>query len=434
MLYIKNSIFLGEVITIEGLKKFLKDPYNFLLFTFAVYFIFAFSIDTPREIFYGLVYIVWSPDILISDYIYLGGIGATLVNAASLGVISVFMMKYFKCEHKGLNIMAIWLVVGFGFFGKNPFNIIPIVVGGYLYSLYHKKPFSNFVASSLLATSLSPVVSQMSFIGLESVALGIALSIIVGIILGFIMIPISAFTLRAHAGYNLYNSGFAAGILSIIVLSLFTHNGIHIEPVNLWSKGNNAILFKFLLTINLLLIFTGAILSGFDMKKLMSIKDYKESSAVMDDRYVNKGERAYLNMGFMGIFSTLFVLALGGELSGPLIGGIFTIVGFSCLGKNFFNIIPPMMGCYLVMLIGNWDRSTSSYLLTALFSATLAPVSSSFGAHWGIIAGMLHFNLAVTLTPVHGGLNLYNNGMAGGFVAMILVPIILALKRKEQHK
>jgi hypothetical protein len=32
---------------------------------------------------------------------------------------------------------------------------------------------------------------------------------------------------------------------------------------------------------------------------------------------------------------------------------------------------------------------------------------------------------------MHGGLNLYNNGLAGGFVAIVLVPLIEALKQKE---
>ena len=382
----------------------------------------------------GLINIIWSPDVLVTDYIYVGGVGAALINAASVGTFSVFMMKFFKCEHKGLNIMAIWLAVGFAFFGKNVFNITPIVFGSYLYSLYYRKPFSNFAASSLLATSLSPVVSQMPFIGIESPILGVTLAMIVGIILGFIMMPISAFTVRAHAGYNLYNSGFAAGILSIIILSLFTHSGVHIQPVALWGTGYNRELFLFLLIINMFLILAGAILSDFHILKSISIRDYKDSSTIIDDRYVKKGERAYLNMGFMGMMSTLFILALGGELSGPLIGGIFTIIGFSCLGKTLFNIGPPMLGCYLVMLMSGWDMDTSGYLLTVLFSATLAPISSSFGAHWGIIAGIIHMNLAVTLTAVHGGLNLYNNGMAGGFVAMLLVPVILSLKRKEVQK
>lgn len=430
-LLFQNKIHKREVTTIERLKVFLKDPYNFLLCTFFVYFIIAFIVDTPLDILLGLKAIILSPDILVTDYVYLGGVGATLINAATLGIASVALMKIFKCEYKGTNIMAIWLMLGFGFFGKNLFNGAPIVFGGYLYSVYHKKHFSNYVANALLATSLSPVTSQMSFIGLESTFLGILLGIIVGIFLGFIMIPISAFTLRAHAGYNLYNSGFAAGILSLVIVSLLRHSGVYVEPVSLWSEGNNKVLLIFSLTISMLLILTGAFLSGRDIKKLLNLKAYKETYAIMDDRYITHGEDAYLNMGLMGIISTLFIVLIGGELSGPLIGGIFTIIGFSCVGKNLFNIAPPMIGCCIVIIFNGWDITSSEYLLTVLFSATLAPISSSFGKHWGIIAGMLHINLAVTLTAVHGGLNLYNNGMAGGFIAMLLVPVILAIKKKS---
>ena len=46
------------------------------------------------------------------------------------------------------------------------------------------------------------------------------------------------------------------------------------------------------------------------------------------------GAVTLLNMGLNGLFATFFVLAVGGNLNGPTIGGIFTIVGFSATGKH----------------------------------------------------------------------------------------------------
>ena len=57
------------------------SPYVILLGLYSCLIIFAFIIDSPKEIFYGLKSIVLSSDILITDYMEVGGIGAALVNA-----------------------------------------------------------------------------------------------------------------------------------------------------------------------------------------------------------------------------------------------------------------------------------------------------------------------------------------------------------------
>ena len=49
------------------------------------------------------------------------------------------------------------------FLGKNIFNIWPIIFGVYLFSRYQKEPFLNYTLVALLGTSLSPIVSQISF-------------------------------------------------------------------------------------------------------------------------------------------------------------------------------------------------------------------------------------------------------------------------------
>ncbi|MDO5350251.1 MAG: DUF1576 domain-containing protein, partial [Lachnospiraceae bacterium] len=41
-----------------------------------------------------------------------------------------------------------------------------------------------------------------------------------------------------------------------------------------------------------------------------------------------------------------------------------------------------------------------------------------------IIAGFLHSSVALNVGIVYGGMNLYNNGFAGGIVAIFMVPVI----------
>lgn len=116
------------------------------------------------------------------------------------------------------------------------------------------------------------------------------------------------------------------------------------------------------------------------------------------------------NMGVNGLFATYFVLAVGGELNGPTICGIFTIVGFGATGKHLRNIAPVMMGVYLASFTKTWNIYQPSPMLALLFSTTLAPVAGEFGVVAGIVAGYLHSSVALNVGIVYGGMNLYNNG------------------------
>lgn len=373
---------------------------------------------------------------MVSDYIYIGGLSSAIINSAAVGIYSIMLMKRFNCEANGTNIMSVWLMLGFAFFGKNAVNIQPILLGGYIYSRYQNKPFSNYLATSMLSTALAPAVSQMYFLGFHPV-FEIIFSILVGIVLGFIIIPISSYAYRAHGGFNLYNVGFAAGIIAMVLVALLRNAGFEINPVALWSEGNNHTLSVFLFSTSVILIMGGIILTANDelvkiksnMKKI--IENIKEH--VFDDAYTKHGEKLYLNMGIMGILCTVLILSINGQLSGPIVGGIFTIIGFACVGKTIFNIMPTIAGCFLAVFFIRWHVNMPSIMLTTLFSATLAPISSRFGPIWGVVAGFLHLNLAVKLGEVNGGLSLYNNGLAGGFVAMILIPVIFSLKKYHKN-
>lgn len=87
------------------------------------------------------------------------------------------------------------------------------------------------------------------------------------------------------------------------------------------------------------------------------------------------GATTVFNMGVNGLFATLFVLAVKGDLNGPTICGIFTIVGFSSTGKHLRNIAPIMFGVYLASFTKTWAINQPSPILALLFSTTLAACS-----------------------------------------------------------
>ena len=66
-----------------------------------------------------------------------------------------------------------------------------------------------------------------------------------------------------------------------------------------------------------------------------------------------------------------------------------------------------------------------------LFSTTLAPIAGEFGVMAGLIAGFLHSSVALNVGIVYGGMNLYNNGFAGGLVAIFMVPVVQSYRSRK---
>ena len=63
-------------------------------------------------------------------------------------------------------------------------------------------------------------------------------------------------------------------------------------------------------------------------------------------------------------------------------------------------------------------------MATVLFSTCLAPIAGKYGWIGGLLAGFAHVAIVTHTGPLTGGMNLYNNGFASGFVAFFIVPIL----------
>ena len=90
-----------------------------------------------------------------------------------------------------------------------------------------------------------------------------------------------------------------------------------------------------------------------------------------------------------------------------------------------------MMGVCFARVTGFWKIDDPSAMLALLFSTTLAPIAGEFGVFCGVLAGFLHTSVALNIGIVYGGMNLYNNGFAGGIVAIFMVPVIQSIRDKR---
>lgn len=378
----------------------------------------------------GFKNILLSPTILITDFLYVGGISSTFINVSLISFFNIYLLKRYELRINGLIIAAFMTILGFSFFGKNCFNIIPIYLGGYLYSLYQKIEFKDIIISIMFATALSPVISEISFLNILPNKIGILIGISIGTIIGFIITPLAAHMVKFYEGYNIYNIGFTAGILGTFLTSALRSLGITIEPVSILYLENNIPLIATLICLFIYLICVGIYINNDLTYQYKHIFNYS-GKVVTDYTYLLGYGITFFNMGLMGIVCILFVLSIGGIINGPVIAGIFTVVGFSAFGKHLKNCLPIVLGVIGAALFLELNIKSTGIIITILFSTTLAPIAGVYGSKVGFFAGILHLILATNIGIIHGGVNLYNNGFAGGLVAGFLLPIIDSFIRRS---
>lgn len=403
-----------------------------LLSVIPVYFIMVGLLVQPfSDICSGFVRIVKEPDFLITDYFVIGGIGAAFLNAGSITLLLLFVLYRMKMEADGHTITACCLIFGFSLFGKNVVNIWTILFGVFLYARYHRVSIKNYLYVGLYGTSLSPIITQLMQIGGLPLLPRLLLSVFVGIAIGFVLPPLSTHVHYSHKGYSLYNVGFSSGIIATVVISLFKSFGLEIDSRLIWYTGSNTFFTIILGVLFLGMIFAGFYYGGKDVGKSY-LRILKCTGIGGTDYLKDEGEGpVLLNMGINGIFAVLCVLAVGGDLNGPTIGGIFTIVGFSATGKHLRNIVPIIIGVVIAGNTKTWSLNEPGPMLALLFSTTLAPIAGEFGILAGILAGFLQSSVALNVGIVYSGMNLYNNGFAGGLVAVFMVPVIKSIRDRR---
>ncbi len=410
------------------IKRKMYFAYYLMLLYYLIFIIIGLVFDTPSNILQGFKNILFESNLLLTDYIELGGIGAAFINSGVLSILFILLLFYLGIKPNGATIAALWLISGFAFFGKNIINVWPGVFGVWLYSKYQKEPFLNYVLIALFGTTLSPAVNELIFMDVLPLPVSIFLGVLISIFMGFILPPLTSYCIRLHQGYNLYNTGFAAGLLGTLLMSVLRSFGIEFNSRLLWSTGNNNLFAILLLFMFISLLIIGYVQNGYSFKHLDKILD--QPGRLVTDFFLIYGKGpTFINMGSLGIFCTLLVLLIGGDLNGPVIGGIFTVVGFGAFGKHLFNVTPVIFGALLAGMLKGGVTS-AGILLSILFCTTLAPISGHFGWIFGVLAGFLHVCVVSNVGYLHGGMNLYNNGFAGGLVAIILVPIITSFKTK----
>jgi hypothetical protein len=365
---------------------------------------------------------------LITDYVALAGLGPALVNAGLVTLLAVALLVLSHDPLNGSTLVTASLMAGFSLFGKNMVNIWPVLLGSWLYARAKREPFSKYVSTAMLATSLAPLVSYAALSGKTRPWLGAA----VGIVIGFLIPPLAAYTFRIQNGMNLYNTGFACGLLGMVLVSVLKAYGGEPETADYWATGYNLPLALAMAAVCAGLI--GWALVFYGKEALRGYRHLLTTTGRAPSDYL----RAFgtgpvlVNMGVNGLLATGYILLVGGDLNGATLGGIFAVMGFSAYGKHARNIVPVMAGVLLGSVLNHAATDTPALQLAGLFGTALAPFAGLFGWPFGVLAGFIHSSVVLVAGSPLEGFNLYNNGFSGGMVAMVLYPILTALVRHRK--
>lgn len=213
-----------------------------------------FCWTAPGNILRGLRTIVYTEDALITDYIAVAGPGAALCNAALVTAITLCLLYFSNETFNGTTQLEVGLMSGFALFGKNFVNIWPILAGSFLYARFRREPLGTYIHIGLLTTALSPLVS---YIALDNGWGNVYSAVAVGVLHGFIMPPLSSYTYRIQNGMNLYNAGFACGLVAMILVPLMSSLGADPTVHYNWATGDNRLFAGMLSGLCLVLILCG---------------------------------------------------------------------------------------------------------------------------------------------------------------------------------
>ena len=400
-----------------------KEIRYFCYLTLFLFYVTAFLFDSPIDIFHGMKQIIQSRDVLITDYIELAGYGATFFNVALVFTIAIIAIEIEKIPYTGLTIAALFINACFSFWGKNCINILPIILGTYIYAHLQGSNFGRYIYTALFATCLAPFVTEVFYFVPFHPLMKLLIAILCGIAIGFIIPPIAAHTTTVHMGYILFNGGFAGGILAFIIACTLKSFGVETNTSFIWHEGINKFLLIGFIFYFLFTFIFGLWLEHGNIHQFNRITRHP-GRAVADFILMDSPGATLMNMGFMGLIALVYILLVKGDLSGPVIGCLLTVFGYSAFGAHPKNYIPVLLGVFLSTMFTKYNPNDSSTLIAALFAVGLSPIAGQFGIIPGIIAGVLHSFVVVCTSLICGGFNLYNNGFSMGLVAILMIPTI----------
>ncbi|ELS0478116.1 DUF1576 domain-containing protein [Enterococcus faecalis] len=179
----------------------------FLLFLFLIIFIVGFVIN--QFSLNGMLDINKSSGKLVTDFISIAGIGATMMNMALMGFLLIGFTQISQATLNGPIIGAILSAVGFSALGNHLLNSFPLLLSVFLtaqLATVFEVNQTTIVLAGIFSTGLAPI---SGYYGVKF-----------GLIAGFLHMSLVTNVSYLHGGLNLYNNGFSTGFVAAIMVPL----------------------------------------------------------------------------------------------------------------------------------------------------------------------------------------------------------------------
>lgn len=136
------------------------------------------------------------------------GNGVCVIN---FGVYGLFILAYYNligAKFTGPTFGAIWCMLAFCAAGAMPLNVLPIMIGYVIASLFGVFDINNqaIVVGLCFASGLAPVTGCYGWIA--------------GIVAAMLHYCIVTSVPAIHGGFNLYNGGFTAGLVCFVLIPI----------------------------------------------------------------------------------------------------------------------------------------------------------------------------------------------------------------------
>lgn len=148
----------------------------------------------------------------VADFILLDNVATTFVNMALVGAVSLLYLLALYPQGVRLNgplTCCVISIMGFGAFGMHLKNITPVMLGAFLAAFFLPQlPFTSpgVLLALLLCTGLAPIAGQFGWQW--------------GVVAGFIHMCVVQHTSGLQGGMNLYNNGFTAGLVCVLLVPI----------------------------------------------------------------------------------------------------------------------------------------------------------------------------------------------------------------------
>ena len=144
---------------------------------------------------------------LLTDYVQQYGSGISFFNMGILGLMGLGFLKLVNAPINGPVIGACITASAFAAIGKHPLNILPLMIGTSLATFLHGSfQSTETILAILFGMNLAPIAGQFGWLA--------------GILAGYLHVAVVGHVLPLHAGFNLYNNGFAAGFVAAFLVPL----------------------------------------------------------------------------------------------------------------------------------------------------------------------------------------------------------------------